>query len=139
MPNDLSTKVQQPDINDVFEEILFSEEKVIEKGYQQGYSIGRTEDNPEGYHLGYHRGAEIGSEIGYYQAFVDHHLDITKSASEKVVKLLEKLKKVCDEFPHTNSEQFDIFELLETVRSCYKRVCILLKVSTSFHKEGLSF
>lgn len=40
------------DINDAFESILLSEERISEEGYRQGFEKGVTEGNLEAYHLG---------------------------------------------------------------------------------------
>lgn len=40
------------DINDVFEQILLSEERIAEEGYKQGWEKGVSEGNLEAYHLG---------------------------------------------------------------------------------------
>lgn len=43
------------DINEVFDSILLSEEKISEEGYKQGFEKGVSEGNLEAYHLGKHR------------------------------------------------------------------------------------
>jgi hypothetical protein len=45
-------KNEMDDINDVFEQILLSEERISEEGYRQGFDRGVTEGNLEAYHLG---------------------------------------------------------------------------------------
>lgn len=40
------------DINDVFEQILLSEERISEESYKQGFSKGVSEGNLEAYHIG---------------------------------------------------------------------------------------
>ena len=40
------------DINDVFEQILLSEERISEESYKQGFSKGVSDGNLEAYHLG---------------------------------------------------------------------------------------
>ncbi|KAH1007662.1 hypothetical protein HUJ04_004869 [Dendroctonus ponderosae] len=137
MPNTLSDKIQEVDINDVFDDILFSEEKVVEKGYQQGFAAGSSQDSVDGYHLGYHRGAEIGSEIGFYQAFSQHYLN--ENPPEKVLKNLEGLSHGCCEFPRINCESTDIFEAIEKLRGLYKKIATQLKIKSSFKKEGIQF
>lgn len=42
------------DINNVFDQILLSEERITEEGYKQGFKKGVTEGNLEAYHLGKH-------------------------------------------------------------------------------------
>ncbi|CAD7088120.1 unnamed protein product [Hermetia illucens] len=62
------------DINDVFDEILLTEESLTKQGYNEGYERGLAEGNIEGYQLGYGKGYELGKEFGltiqmwtYYQ------------------------------------------------------------------------
>lgn len=40
------------DINDVFEQILLSEERISEESYKQGFSKGVSDGNLEAYHIG---------------------------------------------------------------------------------------
>ena len=40
------------DINDAFEQILLSEERIAEKSYKKGFEKGCTEGNLEAYHIG---------------------------------------------------------------------------------------
>lgn len=40
------------DINDVFDQILLSEERISEEGYKSGFEKGVSEGNLEAYHLG---------------------------------------------------------------------------------------
>ncbi|KAF7283958.1 hypothetical protein GWI33_022781 [Rhynchophorus ferrugineus] len=111
-------------INDVFEDILFSEERIIEESYKQGYTEGSREDTIEGYHLGYHRGAEIGSKLGYYKAFCEYNLrePEDKNITEKTVKHLEQLLQYIDAFPYNNREDIDLFQLFEQIEALYKKV-----------------
>ncbi|XP_066257172.1 protein LTO1 homolog [Euwallacea similis] len=141
MPNNLSAKVKEVDINEVFEDILFSEEKVIEDAYQHGYQIGTSEDSIEGYHLGYHRGAEFGSELGYYEALAQYYIENAENLRipSKILKPLNALKEGCDEFPHTNSEETDLFEAIEKLRVLYKKIAAQLKIKSDFKKEGIQF
>lgn len=141
MQNNLKEQIPDTDINDVFEDILFSEEKVIAEGYEKGFAIGSTEENIEGYHLGYHRGAEIGSELGYYQAFVEHYLNDEQKSMlvDKVLKNLEILKQDIHEFPRSNVEGIDLFESIEKIRALYKKVCTQLKIKFDYKNEGINF
>lgn len=40
------------DINEVFDQILLSEERIAEEGFKQGFEKGVSEGNLEAYHLG---------------------------------------------------------------------------------------
>lgn len=39
-------------INDIFEQILLSEERIAEESYKQGFEKGVSEGNLEAYHIG---------------------------------------------------------------------------------------
>lgn len=51
--------------------------------------------------------------------------------SDKTVHQLEKVQKLIEEFPRTNSEEHDILALLENIRAQYKKACALLKISSN--------
>jgi flagellar biosynthesis/type III secretory pathway protein FliH len=40
------------DVNDAFDQILLSEERIAEESYKQGFEKGVSEGNLEAYHLG---------------------------------------------------------------------------------------
>lgn len=44
------SKNNEMDVNDVFESILLSEERVSEEGYRKGFEIGVRDGNLEAYH-----------------------------------------------------------------------------------------
>ncbi|CAG9815577.1 unnamed protein product [Phaedon cochleariae] len=132
------------DINDIFDDILLGEEKVIEKAYEEGFKIGVSKGSAEGYHLGYHRGAELGAEIGFYTGIIERYLEyykhIATSNQEKIVSALEKLKEILCNFPIHNTEEVDIIELANTIRANFKKVCAQCKIDASFpEKDNLSF
>ncbi|CAG9854557.1 unnamed protein product [Phyllotreta striolata] len=114
----MQENLTEKDINDVFNDILFLEEKVIDEAYEEGYKIGAAQGNKEGYHLGYHRGAEIGSEVGYYLGVTEKYIDNYANFEEKPVKILrslENLKQLILEFPQINSPEADVVVLKETI------------------------
>ena len=45
-------KNESMDINDVFDQILLSEERISEEGYKLGFEKGVSEGNLQAYHLG---------------------------------------------------------------------------------------
>lgn len=45
-------EMELTDINDVFEQILLSEERISEESYKQGFSKGVSDGNLEAYHIG---------------------------------------------------------------------------------------
>lgn len=118
----------QKDINDVFDDLLFVEERLIEEGYQEGFNVSSTQENTEAYHLGYHRGAEFGAEIGYYKQIVEYFLNLDSVAHDK--KLHEKIEALnlsLENFPKTNVENVDIFGVFSRIRAQFKKICVVLK------------
>lgn len=93
--------------------------------------MGSSQGNPEGYHLGYHRGAELGAEIGYYTGVVEHHLS-QKKVPEKLLKSVEELRDLLNNFPKENVEDVDIIEYADKIRVKYKKLCAQLKVSLAY-------
>lgn len=135
-------KISEQDINEVFDEILLSEEKLIAESYKEGFKIGAVKGNPEGYHLGYHRGAEIGSEIGYYTGVTESYLNFAKDGNlpEKIIKSLNNLKTLLDNFPRYNTEDVDIIEQASIIRAKFKKVSAQLKIDVAYPEvSNLSF
>ncbi|KAK9874677.1 hypothetical protein WA026_005497 [Henosepilachna vigintioctopunctata] len=128
------------DINDIFDDILFSEEKISQQGFEEGYRVGATQENTEAYHLGYHRGAEIGAELGFYYSFINHYIETHQSEraqiSDKLSKTISSLKDSIEKFPHNNDENTDLKDSLSNIRVKFKLVCSLLKVNVSFSEGG---
>ncbi|XP_071051583.1 protein LTO1 homolog [Onthophagus taurus] len=128
------------DINEVFDNIVFSEDKLIEEGYSEGLEKGKNEENVEGYHLGYHRGAEVGAELGYYLSVAESYLKSSEKLSEKVLKSLKKLVDEVNKFPNCNNKDVDILSELDNIRSLFKKTCALLKVDAFYPElDNLSF
>ncbi|KAF2899992.1 hypothetical protein ILUMI_06185 [Ignelater luminosus] len=135
---------QDKDINDIFSDLLLSEEHLSKEGYDEGYTKGASEGNIEGYHLGYHRGAEIGAELGYYCGVVENLLMLHKENAdpriEKNKKHLETLKTLIESFPKHNSEEVDILALADNIRTLFKKVCALFKIDAAYPEaDKLSF
>lgn len=129
------------DINKVFDEILFAEDRLVKDGYREGFQKGSTEGNLEGYHLGYHRGAEIGAELGYYLGVALATLnDKDKKLNEKLTVHLQEIIDLINKFPQTNVDDVDIKSELEKVKSLYKKICSLLKLNATYPEiDQLSF
>lgn len=125
-----NTEIVDRDINELFDNILLTEEIQEEEGYSEGYLDGQTSGNTEGYHLGYHRGAELGAELGYYLAVATTHFE--KTNSDKILKNLTNLKELINSFPKTNDPEVDIIQSAENIRALFKKVCALLKIDGKF-------
>lgn len=127
------------DINDIFDDIVFSEEKNNEEGYRQGLLDAQAIGNTDGYHLGYHRGAELGAEIGYYYSVLQIHSN-SATNSERAQKSIETVLKLIEDFPRTNDEHTDILALADTIRAQYRKTCASLKINGKFPEaDQLSF
>lgn len=128
----------EKDINDAFDDILLSEERLNQQGYEEGFIQGKKEGNPEGYHLGYHRGAELGAELGYYLGVVKYYvaLEGEQKPSEKINNNLQQLITLIEEFPKTNDENYDILAQADVIRARYRKTCSLLKIDSKFPDSG---
>lgn len=52
-------------------------------------------------------------------------------ASQKL-ELLKALKDIIDSFPRANVDNVDILELMNNIRSKYKKVCAQLKINIKY-------
>jgi len=125
------------DINDLFDSIVLSEDRIVCESYETGYKAGESEGFSEGLRLGSERGKKIGSEIGFYLGFVEQwrKFYLTESGDqhrrEKVLSALNKLEKAAVDFPHFNSRE-ELSVKLDSIRSKFKLVCSLLKINSVF-------
>ena len=120
------------DINSVFDDIVLSEEKCVDRGFAEGYKEGQSRGRREGAELGRQQGQLIGTEIGFYLGFLAQFRPVyseqTDKKSEKIKSALDKLDRLCGEFPRYNtSEGFE--DKLEEIRAKFRLVCSLLKIS----------
>ncbi|XP_037033016.1 protein LTO1 homolog [Bradysia coprophila] len=130
----------EPDINDVFDNIVFIEEKLTEQGYSDGFKDGQASGNSDGFHLGYHRGSELGAELGYYYGITTCYLQNKVEKGSKVAGVLVNLKQSLEEFPQTNDENCDIFELANAIRAQFRKACSLLKINGKYPEaDDLNF
>lgn len=121
------------DINDIFDDIALSEERISDESYQEGFNDGESTGNVDGYHLGFHRGADIGSELGYYYGVLSiQKVALTTSSTERTIKAVETCLQLIDAYPRSNDEHVDIFAELEKIRSLYRKTCALLKIASKY-------
>lgn len=133
------TPTEERDINDIFDDILLTEESLEQQGYEEGFAEAAAAGNTEGFHLGYHRGAELGAELGYYLGVIEVYLKLT-SIPDKHRAVLLAVQTAILSFPGTNDEQVDIFERSSQIRAQYRRCCALLKISGKYPEaDTLSF
>jgi flagellar biosynthesis/type III secretory pathway protein FliH len=131
------------DINDLFDSITFSEDRLVEDGYQEGFNQGALQGEQDGFHLGFQKGKELGQELGFYQGFAEGWiLELNKGETkkpERALNQLEKLLVLINKFPKENTKDEDITELIGEVRAKFKTVCSMLKVSSEFESKDISW
>ncbi|XP_060659094.1 protein LTO1 homolog [Drosophila nasuta] len=134
------------DINDLFDDILLTEETHARLGYEEGIRDGSTQGNQEGYQLGYAQGVQLGEELGgiYGQVVAQHQLEHT----EKVQRTLQQLRTLIDQFPRNNDPEADIIGSVELIRNTHRRLTALLgtkkgrstqELPTGAERKDLSF
>ena len=129
----MTDNVLQKDINDIFDSIAFSEEKIWNDAYEEGLEKTKEDGELEGFHLGYHRGAEIGAELGFYKQIIDIiKLQKPEILNEKAHRIIKKIHFMIEQFPTVNSEDLDIISLRDSIRARYKHLCSLLKIEPLF-------
>lgn len=116
----------EPDVNDAFESIAFSEERIANAAFEEGFKKGTADGLAEGYHLGYHRSAELGFEIGMYRGLLSslNHSEV----SPRITAVAEKLASAINLIPETNQSDCDILGNLDSARASFKQLVSLLKL-----------
>ncbi|XP_023168655.1 protein LTO1 homolog [Drosophila hydei] len=121
------------DINDLFDDIVLTEEKHARKGYAEGISDGRAQGNQEGYQLGYAQGVQLGEELGaiYGQVVAQQQLPHT----EKLQRTLEQLRQLIEQFPRQNNPDKDIIGAVEHIRNTHRLLRALLGTKKGASQE----
>lgn len=131
------------DINEIFEDLLFTEDNLATEAFKDGFVKGQTEGNLEGYHLGYHRGAEIGAELGYYLGIANLYLskfENDQAISDRKIENLTLLIDLIQNFPKLNADNIDIIAEFDKIKILFKKTCALLKIDAAFPEvDQLSF
>ncbi|XP_064538167.1 protein LTO1 homolog [Drosophila montana] len=124
------------DINDLFDEIVLTEEKHARLGYSEGISDGRAQGNQEGYQLGYAQGVQLGEELGaiYGQVVAQQQLPHT----EKLLRTLQQLRELIEQFPRNNNPEADIIGAVEHIRTTHRRLCALLGTKKVALQESIT-
>ena len=124
--------MEETDINLAFDSIVLCEEKSVERGFEEGYREGQDRGRREGEDLGEKQGQLIGTEIGFYLGFLAEFKPLYSQSkdkkSEKIKSVLEKLERLCGEFPTYNSSE-GFQDKLEEIRAKFRVLCSLLKIS----------
>ncbi|XP_050096602.1 protein LTO1 homolog [Anopheles aquasalis] len=130
------------DINDVFEDIFLTEERIVEESFHQGLEDGQQQESVvEAHDYGYKKGAEIGREIGFYQTVVSEiSTQEEVTSNEKVAALLGEVQATLNKFPCENDPDVDLLHGLQQIRNKYRRLCALLKLPFKYvQTNDLSF
>lgn len=130
------------DINDVFEDIFLTEERIIDESFHHGLEDGRQEQSvQEAEDYGFRKGTEIGREIGFYHTIVTTFASQPEAkTNEKVQTLLQETTAALDQFPRDNDVAVDLLHDLQRIRNRFRRLCALLKVPFKYTQTNdLSF
>lgn len=121
---------QERDINDIFDDIVLTEERLVEKGYKEGFDEGCKQGNTDGYRLGFAQGIKLGEELAEIFGFIIA-LEQQDKHTEKVKRCMEQLKSLIEIFPKENDPEADIVGTLEQIRNLNKRLRILLGLKST--------
>ncbi|XP_056015996.1 protein LTO1 homolog [Ostrea edulis] len=132
--------------DDIFHDIVMSEERFHQEGYEAGLTIGKQTGSQEGWKLGWQKGSAIGSEIGFYSSFCETLLEKLKDDEKKqrVCKVLQSVVRLVDTMPLSDPTNQELFDKLEQVRAKIKQVNSLLPINMEYQtskpgEKGMSF
>ncbi|XP_052890609.1 protein LTO1 homolog [Anopheles moucheti] len=140
--NRAETDAEEGDINDVFEDIFLTEERIIGEHFDQGLADGRLEESVrEAEDYGFKKGAEIGQEVGFYTSIVNEIATQPETAAnEKAHSVLQEVLTALEKYPHANDPNIDLLHNLQQIRNKFRRLCALLKVPFKYTQTNdLSF
>ncbi|XP_050067592.1 protein LTO1 homolog [Anopheles maculipalpis] len=140
--NRVENSEEVDDINDAFEDIFLTEERIIGEYFHQGLEDGRLEESvQEAEDYGYKKGAEIGREIGFYHTIVTTIIFQPESApNEKAQSIRQELLTALEKYPRENDPAVDLLHNLQQIRNKFRRLCALLKLPYKYtHPNDLSF
>lgn len=128
----MTTEVR--DINDLFDEIVLTEEKHARLGYEEGIKDGQAQGNQEGYQLGYAQGVQLGEELGsiYGQVVAQQQQQHT----DKVHRTLQQLRALIEKFPRHNDPEADIIGAVELIRNTHRLLSALLGTKKATHQDS---
>lgn len=138
-----SSPAENLEINQAFDDIAFSEDKLVKKAFVDGLQKGLRDGDEKGYRLGFLKGVEFGTEVGYYKGIAKalraSYSQDPACLPAKCVTVLNKLHSALESFPSTNCPNTDLISQRDQVRSYYKQLCSLLKLDIALNGEELSF
>ena len=116
---------------------MFTEEILTREGYNEGYEQGVIDGNTEAYHIGYHQGSALGAELGFYYGVIDNYIKKNDNHNTRILKTINNLQKIIENFPIFNDKDVNILELAQNVRTQYKRLCAHLKINIKYNPETI--
>jgi flagellar biosynthesis/type III secretory pathway protein FliH len=128
----------ESDTNDLFDDILLSEDRAAERGFKTGYVDGKEAGEEEGLKIGVKNGFEIGLELGLCLADAKSILN-SDSSDENSKRVASELIELIDQIKSADVEKDVFVDTLEIIRSKKK---LFAAVTRSFREpkhEDLSF
>ncbi|XP_075165377.1 uncharacterized protein LOC142237831 [Haematobia irritans] len=128
------------DINDIFDDIALTENRLVEASYKEGFAAGCQQGNEEGYRLGYAQGIQLGEELAeIYGKVVALYLQ--PKHTERVKRCLEQLRLAIESFPRENDPEADIIGAVENIRTLNKKLLVLTgrKTGENTSKESKDY
>ncbi|XP_067674451.1 protein LTO1 homolog [Haliotis asinina] len=133
------------EIDDLFHDVIMSEEKSQVEGFTEGRAEGERRGLVDGLSLGFEKGAAIGSEVGFYRGYVETLQVLSMREGEakpRIQKSLQALAAMLSRFPVADVMNQTLFDDLEKIRAKFKQVTSLLGISMSYgadKSKGVSF
>ncbi|KAM4744918.1 protein LTO1 homolog [Anableps anableps] len=133
---------------DLFDSILFADERFRGEGYQEGFEKGTHQGLQNGRRHGASHGAKLSSEVSFYYGFAVSWKCFlggqSDDRSRKRLRALEALLNLIQKSPLDDPQSMKLQENTEKLRAKFRQVCSMLSVPTDFKDylktaEGTSF
>ncbi|KAI9244492.1 hypothetical protein BDA99DRAFT_544025 [Phascolomyces articulosus] len=135
----MATSAADPVPDGNLESLVYLEEMFQQCGHEDGIRDGKESGVLEGRIFGCEKSFELGREIGFYDGcaktwkeLAERHPD---KISSKVLKNIQTLQKMIDEFPCDNCPNTDMFAARDKMAAKMKVIISLLGVNQKFNKE----
>ncbi|RCH90247.1 hypothetical protein CU097_008537 [Rhizopus azygosporus] len=128
-----------PPPNQDLESLCYLETMFQEYGFDDGFRDGEQSGELEGRIFGCEKAFDLGKEIGFYAGCVDMwtqlSIDHPDMISSKVLKQLESLQKLIDQFPDYNDHDVDLLALRDKMKNKLRVISSLLGVQQRYLNE----
>ncbi|KAI8391775.1 uncharacterized protein BYT42DRAFT_610966 [Radiomyces spectabilis] len=132
----MATKQQE------LESLCYLETMFQEYGFEDGFRDGEKSGELEGRLFGCEKGFELGREIGFYSGCIQVWAQLAEQHGEKispkVVKHIETLQRMIDEFPKDNCPNTDLFALRDKMKMKMKVITSLLGIQQKYNEGEVS-